>query len=63
MDEKPLRLVWKAKGIAKVIGRDEQQTHYMLAAGLIRCARKCGKHWVADEGDLRREFSAGGAHD
>jgi hypothetical protein len=57
MDE--LRLVWGGKNIGKVIGLDEQQTHYLLAAGLIRCARKVGKRWVADEGDLQREFSGG----
>jgi len=59
MDGKPLRLAWGGRAIGKVIGRDEQQTHYMLAAGLIRSARKVGKHWVADEGDLQREFAGG----
>ena len=56
MGEKPLRLVWGGGSIGKIIGLSEQQTHYLLAAGLIRCARKVGKR-VADEEDLRREFS------
>jgi hypothetical protein len=59
MDEKPLRLVWGGRNIGRVIGLDEQQTHYLLAAGLIRSAHKKGKRWVADEGDLQREFSGG----
>jgi hypothetical protein len=59
MDEQSLRLVWGGKNIGRVIGLDEPQTHYLLAAGLIRCARKVGKRWVADAGDLQREFSGG----
>ena len=61
MGDKPLRVVWGAKAIGEMIGRDEPQTHYLLSNGQIRCARKCGTHWVADEGDLRREFSGGPA--
>ena len=57
MGEKPLRLVWGGGSIGKVIWFSEQQTHYLLGAGLIRCARKVGKRPVADEGDLHREFS------
>lgn len=61
MGEKPLRVVWGGGGIGKVIGLSEQQTHYLLAAGLVRCARKVGKRWVADEEALRQEFSGGPA--
>jgi hypothetical protein len=37
--------VWGAFTIGQVIGRSEQQTHYLLRQGLIRSARKVGAHW------------------
>jgi hypothetical protein len=58
MEEK-LDLVWGAKAIGEEIGTTEPQTHYLLGAGLIRCARHIGKRWVADRQNLRREFSGG----
>ena len=56
-----LKMVWGAEAIGAVINRDLRQTYYLLEKGLIRSAKRIGKRWVADEDDLRREFS--NAHD
>jgi hypothetical protein len=50
--------IWGAKSIGAEINRDYQQTFYLLERGLIRCAKKVGRQWVADEDELQREFGA-----
>ena len=55
--ETQLKTVWGAEAIGVFIGRDLRQTYYLLDKGLIRSARRIGNHWVANEDDLRREFS------
>ena len=57
--ENPLKTVWGAEAIGRAIGRDRRQTFYLLEKGLIRSVKRIGKRWVADEDDLRREFSSG----
>jgi hypothetical protein len=52
-----LDLVWGAKGIGEVINRSESQTHHLLESGVIECAWKEGKHWVANRPALKRRFS------
>jgi hypothetical protein len=34
----PLEVVWGAKAIGDVIGRDERQTYHMLETGLLKCS-------------------------
>jgi hypothetical protein len=55
--------VWGVRAIAEEIGLTPASVYYKLAAGHIVSARKCGKEWVANREDLRREFSVarGGA--
>jgi hypothetical protein len=53
---KPLRLVWGAQGIGKIINRTERQTYHLLGKGLIRAARKVGEQWTADESGLEEQF-------
>jgi hypothetical protein len=49
---------WGATEIAKLIGRDPRQTHYLLNHGQIACARKVGGRWMASRSALLREFGA-----
>jgi len=58
--DKKLDLAWGAKAIGEEIGITESQAHYLLQNGLIRCAQKRGKKWVANRPALRREFGAEG---
>jgi hypothetical protein len=54
---KVTKLKWGAAAIGAVINRTPKQTYYLLNKGLIRSAQKIGDQWVADEDDLKREFS------
>jgi hypothetical protein len=54
------RKLWGAEAIGAAIDRSPKQTYYLLNKGLIRSARRIGTQWVADEDDLRREFSVAG---
>ncbi|MDI7865064.1 DNA-binding protein [Rhizobiaceae bacterium n13] len=49
-------LVWEVSEIAKIIGRTERQTFYMLKAGQLP-AKKVGGRWVAERGQLQRFFT------
>lgn len=53
--EAPLDLVWEVKAIAKLIGRTERQTFYLLSTGQLP-AKKVGERWVAERGKLLRFF-------
>jgi hypothetical protein len=55
MNEPVLDLVWGSREIAKEINRNQRQTFYLLETGGIP-ARKVGKIWVADRGQLRKRF-------
>ncbi len=55
--ETQLKMVWGAAAIGAVISRDPRQTYYLLENGLIQSAKRIGRQWVANEDDLRREFS------
>jgi hypothetical protein len=56
--DKKLDLAWGARAIGEEIGVTESQAHYLLQSGLIRCAQKRGKKWVANRPALRCEFGA-----
>ena len=55
VSEPELDLVWGGRDIAKAINRNPRQTFYLLETGAIP-ARKVGKIWVADRGELRNWF-------
>jgi hypothetical protein len=57
-EDRKLSLVWGVRAIAEEIRLSPASVYYKLAAGHIVSARKCGKEWVANREDLRREFSA-----
>lgn len=44
-------IVWEVGSIAKIIGRSERQTFYLLQSGQIP-ARKIGGRWVASRRKL-----------
>jgi len=48
--------LWGAEAIGAAIDRSPKQAYYLLRKGLIRSARRIGTQWLADEGDLQREF-------
>lgn len=48
-------LVWEAGEIAKVIGRTDRQTHYMLVNGDLP-AKKIGGRWCAERSQLTNWF-------
>jgi hypothetical protein len=54
-----LKLVWGAKGIGEVIGKDSRQANHLLAKGAIKCARKVNGQYVAPYDGLRQEFCGG----
>jgi hypothetical protein len=56
LEDRKLSLAWGAKAIGEELGLTTAEAYYKLEAGHIRSARKCGKQWVADRHDLRREF-------
>jgi hypothetical protein len=53
-------VVWGAKAIGEIIGRNERQTHYLLEIGAIRAAHKAGakkrSQWCASVAGLREQF-------
>lgn len=53
--DKPLDLIWEVEEIAKVIGRSQRQTRYMLSKGELP-AKKVGGRYVAERGQLQRFF-------
>jgi hypothetical protein len=57
-DSAPADIIWGAAEIGRVINRTPRQTHYLLAAGAIRSARKVSNLWTASRAALRREWSA-----
>jgi hypothetical protein len=52
----PVELAWGAKAIGHIIGRTERQTNWLLKNNRIKTARKLGGVYVANVGELRREF-------
>jgi len=54
----PSDFLWGAEQIGQPIGRNPRQTHYLLAAGEIKCAKKVGGLWCANRTALLREFGA-----
>ncbi|RUW61834.1 DNA-binding protein [Mesorhizobium sp. M7A.F.Ca.US.008.03.1.1] len=58
--EIPLDLVWGIDGIAKLIGRTERQTYYLLSNGKLP-AKQVGNRWVAERGNLLRFFMGNAA--
>lgn len=50
-----LDLVWEVAEIAKIIGRTERQTSYMLSAGQLP-GKKVGGRWVVELGELTSFF-------
>lgn len=44
-------IVWEVANIAKIIGRSERQTFYLLQSGQLP-ARKVGGRWVASRRNL-----------
>lgn len=51
----PIDLVWEIAEIARLIGRSERQTFYLLRTGQLP-ARKVGNRWVAERSRLLRFF-------
>lgn len=49
-------VVWGAKQIGEVIGRNERQAFYLLEKGHIPCARKFAKNWAASRQALLQMF-------
>lgn len=54
--EAELDLVWGLAAIAKIIGRTERQTHYMLQTGRLP-AKQIGIRWVAKRSALVNFFN------
>lgn len=50
-----LDLVWGAEAIGKLIGRNADQTHYMLKNGKLP-AKQVGGRWVASRKKLMEFF-------
>jgi hypothetical protein len=57
-EDDDLKVVWGARGIAKVIRRTPTQVHYMLARGMIKAAKRTGSRYHADVAGLRAQFCA-----
>lgn len=53
--ESKLDLLWEVTEIAKLIGRSERQTFYLLSSGQIP-AKKVGGRWVAERNVLMNFF-------
>jgi hypothetical protein len=56
-EQERLDLVWGAKNIGKVIGKEPRETFHLLTTGKIR-ATKVGSQWVASKSGLRAQFAA-----
>jgi hypothetical protein len=52
----PLDLVWGAKAIGEVIGKNERVTFGLLESGLLP-AKQIGRRWVASRGKLVQAFT------
>jgi hypothetical protein len=50
------RPVWGVEEIGRVINRTPRQTHYMLASGALKSARKIGGRYCAYPSKLRAEI-------
>ena len=51
MSDKPLRPVWGAESISKILGVPLRKAFYLLENKLVP-ARKVGNNWVSTEGEL-----------
>jgi hypothetical protein len=60
--DSPDAIVWGAKAIGELIGRNERQSYYLLESGALRGARKIGGIWSAKRSALLAQWDiAGGA--
>lgn len=51
-DETALDLIWGVEEIGKLIGRNYQQTHYMIASGKLPCVKQIGERYVVSRAKL-----------
>jgi hypothetical protein len=54
----PDAIVWGAKAIGSVIGRNERQTFHLLENGALKGARKIGGIWTAKRSSLLGQWEA-----
>lgn len=47
-----LDLVWGVQAIADIIGRNYQQTHYMIASGKLPVVKQIGERYVVSRAKL-----------
>lgn len=57
----PDAIVWGAKAIGAVIGRNERQAYHLLENGALRGARKIGGVWSAKRSSLLAQWDGVGS--
>jgi hypothetical protein len=57
----PDAIVWGAKAIGAVIGRNERQAYHLLENGALKGARKIGGIWTAKRSALLAQWDVVGS--
>jgi hypothetical protein len=52
-------IIWGARAIGKMIGRNERQAYHLLETGALRGARKIGGVWSAKRSTLLSQWDEG----